>query len=43
MALLASGLLWIAELIEEHSRLAKTVGVRAVYVSPKVLRETRKG
>ncbi|CAG7848869.1 SubName: Full=Related to SVP26-Sed5-Vesicle Protein of 26 kDa {ECO:0000313/EMBL:CCA72541.1} [Serendipita indica DSM 11827] len=29
---LASGLLWIAELIEEHSRLAKTVGQRAIWV-----------
>lgn len=29
----ASGLLWIAELIEEHSRVAKTVGQRAIYVS----------
>ncbi|KAL5507940.1 SVP26 [Sanghuangporus vaninii] len=28
---LASGLLWISELIEEHSRTAKAVGVRAVY------------
>ena len=30
---LASGLLWISELIEEHSKLAKTVGIRAIYVS----------
>lgn len=29
---LASGLLWIAELIEEHSRTAKVVGMRAIYV-----------
>ncbi|GFZ44571.1 Protein SVP26 [Saitozyma sp. JCM 24511] len=29
---LASGLLWIAELIEEHSRYAKVVGMRAIYV-----------
>ncbi|KAH8118629.1 DUF396-domain-containing protein [Phellopilus nigrolimitatus] len=29
---LASGLLWISELIEEHSRTAKTIGTRAVYV-----------
>lgn len=29
----ASGLLWIAEVIEEHSRLAKTVGRRSIYVS----------
>ncbi|KAI5119501.1 hypothetical protein M0805_002437 [Coniferiporia weirii] len=29
---LASGLLWISELIEEHSRTAKVVGTRAVYV-----------
>ncbi|KAL5487726.1 SVP26 [Sanghuangporus weigelae] len=28
---LASGLLWISELIEEHSRAAKAVGTRAVY------------
>ncbi len=28
----ASGLLWIAELIEEHSRYARIVGVRAIYV-----------
>ncbi|KAL5527703.1 hypothetical protein ACEPAG_6504 [Sanghuangporus baumii] len=28
---LASGLLWISELIEEHSRTAKTIGIRAVY------------
>ncbi|CUA69369.1 Protein SVP26 [Rhizoctonia solani] len=29
---LASGLLWLAEIIEENSRFAKTIGVRAVYV-----------
>ena len=29
---LASGLLWIAEVIEEHGKLSKTVGRRAVYV-----------
>ncbi|KAL7413159.1 transmembrane adaptor Erv26-domain-containing protein [Mrakia frigida] len=28
---LASGLLWIAEVIEEHSKLAKVVGRRAIY------------
>lgn len=28
----ASGLLWLAELIEEHSKTAKTVGIRAIYV-----------
>ncbi|GHJ88290.1 hypothetical protein NliqN6_4692 [Naganishia liquefaciens] len=28
---LASGLLWLAELIEEHSKTAKTVGIRAIY------------
>lgn len=28
---LASGLLWIAEVIEEHSQTAKTVGKRAIY------------
>lgn len=29
---LASGLLWLAELIEEHSRHAKYIGMRAIYV-----------
>ncbi|KAI0750963.1 DUF396-domain-containing protein [Daedaleopsis nitida] len=29
---LASGLLWISELIEEHSRLAKIIGQRCIYV-----------
>lgn len=28
----ASGLLWLAEIIEENSRFAKVIGVRAVYV-----------
>ncbi|KAI0034108.1 transmembrane adaptor Erv26, partial [Vararia minispora EC-137] len=28
---IASGLLWISELIEEHSKLAKVVGVRGIY------------
>ncbi|KAH9943296.1 DUF396-domain-containing protein [Epithele typhae] len=28
---LASGLLWISEVIEEHSRLAKVVGQRSIY------------
>ncbi|KAI9000859.1 DUF396-domain-containing protein [Trametes punicea] len=28
---LASGLLWISELIEEHSRIAKVVGQRSIY------------
>ncbi|KAI0775956.1 DUF396-domain-containing protein, partial [Trametes elegans] len=28
---LASGLLWISELIEEHSRTAKTIGQRSIY------------
>ncbi|EIW72930.1 hypothetical protein TREMEDRAFT_67140 [Tremella mesenterica DSM 1558] len=28
---LASGLLWLAELIEEHSRYAKSIGIRAIY------------
>ena len=28
----ASGLLWISELIEEHSRMAKVVGQRGIYV-----------
>lgn len=29
----ASGLLWLSEIIEEHSRTSKLVGVRATYVS----------
>ena len=29
----ASGLLYASELIEEHSRLAKVMGQRSVYVS----------
>jgi len=29
---LASGLLWISELIEEHSRIAKVIGQRGIYV-----------
>ena len=29
----ASGLLWISELIEEHSRVAKVWGQRGIYVS----------
>jgi len=29
---LASGLLWISEVIEEHSRLAKVIGIRTVYI-----------
>lgn len=29
---LASGLLYVAEVIEEHSALAKTVGQRMIYV-----------
>jgi hypothetical protein len=28
----ASGLLWLSEVIEEHSRTSKLVGVRATYV-----------
>ncbi|OCF42189.1 endoplasmic reticulum protein [Kwoniella heveanensis CBS 569] len=28
---LASGLLWLAELIEEHSKYAKSIGMRAIY------------
>jgi hypothetical protein len=28
----ASGLLWLAELIEEHSRWAKQIGMRGIYV-----------
>ena len=30
--LIASGLLWLSELIEEHSRLAKVVGKRCIWV-----------
>lgn len=30
---LASGLLWLAEVIEEHSKTAQSVGKRTVYVS----------
>lgn len=30
---LASGLLWISEVIEEHSRTSKTIGQRCIYVS----------
>ncbi|PIL37301.1 hypothetical protein GSI_00994 [Ganoderma sinense ZZ0214-1] len=30
--LVASGLLWISELIEEHSRQAKVIGQKAIYV-----------
>lgn len=33
----ANGLLYIAEVIEEHAQLAKTVGQRLVYVSPSQL------
>ncbi|EIN10861.1 DUF396-domain-containing protein [Punctularia strigosozonata HHB-11173 SS5] len=29
---LASGLLWVSELIEEHTRTAKTVGKRGIYI-----------
>ena len=29
----ASGLLWLSELIEEHSRMAKSIGQRGIYVS----------
>ncbi|EMD40921.1 hypothetical protein CERSUDRAFT_43788 [Gelatoporia subvermispora B] len=29
---LASGLLWLSELIEEHSRMAKVIGQRGIYV-----------
>ena len=28
----ASGLLWLSELIEEHSRMAKSIGQRGIYV-----------
>lgn len=31
--MVASGLLWLSELIEEHSRLSKAVGQRGIYVS----------
>ena len=30
---IASGLLYVSELIEEHSRLAKVIGQRSIYVS----------
>ena len=33
MSYAASGLLWISEVIEEHSRIAKAVGQRSIYVS----------
>lgn len=29
---LASGLLWLAELIEENSKIAKAIGIRLTYV-----------
>ncbi|EPT03581.1 hypothetical protein FOMPIDRAFT_49032, partial [Fomitopsis schrenkii] len=29
---LASGLLWLSELIEEHSRLARMIGERSIYI-----------
>ncbi|KAI0700743.1 transmembrane adaptor Erv26-domain-containing protein [Cytidiella melzeri] len=29
---LASGLLWLSELIEEHSRISKSIGQRAIYI-----------
>lgn len=29
----ASGLLWLSEVIEEHSRSAKVIGQRGIYVS----------
>ncbi|EJU06330.1 DUF396-domain-containing protein, partial [Dacryopinax primogenitus] len=29
---LASGLLWLSELIEEHTKMAKIVGTRAIYI-----------
>lgn len=32
--LAASGLLWIAEVIEEHTKLAKKIGRRSIYVCP---------
>ena len=34
----ASGLLWIAELIEEHTVTAKVVGIRGTYVCPTLSR-----
>lgn len=34
LALAASGLLWLSEIIEEHSRTSKTIGVRGTYVRP---------
>lgn len=33
LMIIASGLLWLAELIEEHSRYAKAIGMRGIYVS----------
>jgi hypothetical protein len=30
----AGGLLWIAEVIEEHTKLAKKIGRRSIYVRP---------
>ena len=30
----ASGLLWLSELIEEHTKIAKTVGKKCIYVRP---------
>lgn len=30
--LLASGLLWLSELIEENTKIAKTIGQRGIYV-----------
>jgi hypothetical protein len=36
-------LLWLAELIEEHSRTAKVVGVRAIWVSRRGSEATEEG
>jgi hypothetical protein len=34
--MLASGLLWISELIEENTRTAKVVGKRSIYVRSRI-------
>ena len=31
---LASGLLWVSELIEEHTKIAKVLGKKCIYVRP---------
>jgi hypothetical protein len=32
MTMIASGLLWLSELIEEHSKIAKAIGKRCIFV-----------